>query len=52
MFIATDQEGGTVARLTEGAAVAPSAMALGAVRDESVTEQICTVAGLELAAAG
>jgi beta-N-acetylhexosaminidase len=52
LLIAVDQEGGTVARLTEGVAVAPSAMALGAVQDETTTEQVCTVSGRELAAMG
>lgn len=52
LFIGADQEGGTVARLTQGVAVPPSAMALGAVDDEAVTESICAVSGLELAATG
>ncbi|NMB02841.1 MAG: beta-N-acetylhexosaminidase [Firmicutes bacterium] len=52
LFIATDQEGGTVARLTNGVAVAPSAMALGACGSEEYTEKVCQVSGQELRATG
>lgn len=52
LFIAADQEGGTVARLTKGVAVAPSAMALGAAKSEIITEKVCETSGLELRAAG
>jgi len=52
LWIAADQEGGTVARLTRGVAVAPSAMALGAAGSEVLTERVCEVAGRELGGAG
>ena len=52
LFIAVDQEGGTVARLTKGVAVAPSAMALGATKSEAITCQVCETSGAELRAAG
>ncbi len=52
LFISADQEGGTIARLTKGVAVAPSAMALGATDSEAITEKVCQTSGLELRAAG
>ena len=52
LFIAVDQEGGTIARLTKEVVVAPSAMALGATKSESITEEVCAVSGLELRATG
>ncbi|HKM43761.1 MAG TPA: beta-N-acetylhexosaminidase, partial [Limnochordia bacterium] len=52
LIIAVDQEGGTVARLTAGVTVLPSAMALGAIDSAEITEKVCAVAGLELRATG
>jgi beta-N-acetylhexosaminidase len=52
LFIAADQEGGTIARVTKGVAVAPSAMALGATKSEILTEDVCTVSAVELRATG
>lgn len=52
LLISTDQEGGTVARLTNSETVAPSAMALGAVNNETITEKVCEIAGAELLACG
>ena len=52
LLIAIDQEGGTVARLTDGVAVAPSAMALGAIQNGTNTETVCAISGYELAATG
>lgn len=52
LLIGTDQEGGTVARLTNSETVAPSAMALGAINNESITEKVCETAGAELLATG
>lgn len=52
LLIAADQEGGTVVRLTEGVAVPPSAMALGAAGSKSITERICSLSGFDLAATG
>ncbi|MCK9525899.1 MAG: beta-N-acetylhexosaminidase [Limnochordia bacterium] len=52
LFLAVDQEGGTVARLTKGVTVLPSAMALGASASAETTEKVCEMAGLELRATG
>ena len=52
LLITIDQEGGTVARITTGVTVLPSAMALGAADSEELTEKACGVAGLELRAMG
>ncbi len=52
LFISADQEGGTIARLTKGVVVAPSAMALGATDSETMTENVCDISGLELRTVG
>ena len=52
LLIAVDQEGGTVARLTKGVTVLPSAMAFGATGSTEITEQACETAGRELLATG
>ncbi|HYY55513.1 MAG TPA: beta-N-acetylhexosaminidase [Candidatus Dormibacteraeota bacterium] len=49
--IALDQEGGNVIRVGFGT-VFPSAMAIGAVADEALTERVAAVAGSELRALG
>lgn len=51
MFIATDQEGGTVSRLATGTQM-PGNMALGATRDPQLTKQAALVMGNELKALG
>ncbi|MFU8888273.1 MAG: beta-N-acetylhexosaminidase [Trueperaceae bacterium] len=51
LVIAIDQEGGGVVRL-QGVAVAPSAMALGAVDDPALTERIGAATGRGLRAIG
>ncbi len=52
LFIATDQEGGSVARLTSGASVSPGNMALGAAGDPQWTGLAARVTGSELQACG
>ena len=52
LLISIDQEGGTVARLTTGVTVLPSAMAFGATDNVELTEKACEIAGLELRATG
>ncbi|HOK30447.1 MAG: glycoside hydrolase family 3 N-terminal domain-containing protein [Limnochordia bacterium] len=52
LFSAVDQEGGTIARLTQGLAVAPSAMALGAAGSPELTKQVCAAAACDLRAVG
>ena len=52
LFIATDQEGGWVARLKTGATVLPGNMALGATRSAELAEQAGRVTAIELAAVG
>lgn len=52
LFIATDQEGGNIARLTRDVAVAPNAMALGATASEECTEKVYAVSGSELRSCG
>ena len=48
LFIAVDQEGGSVARLTEGVSVSPGNMALGAARSLERAEEVGRVTGEEL----
>jgi beta-N-acetylhexosaminidase len=52
MFVAVDQEGGTVVRLTEHATVLPSAMALGAARDVELARRAGRALGEDLALFG
>ena len=52
LFIATDQEGGWVARLKTGATVFPGNMALGAARSTELAEQAGRISAIELAAVG
>ncbi len=52
LFIATDQEGGWVARLKTGATVLPGNMALGATRSAELAEQAGRITAIELAAVG
>lgn len=52
ILIAIDQEGGTVARLREGFAESPGAMALGAADSEALAEEVAYVLGTELKALG
>jgi len=52
LFIAIDQEGGCVARITEGVTVFPGNMALGATGSERLTRQAGTVMASELSALG
>jgi beta-N-acetylhexosaminidase len=51
-LIAIDQEGGQVSRLAGFGTTTPSAMALGAARDPSLTESMYRLIGDELAALG
>jgi beta-N-acetylhexosaminidase len=48
LFIAVDQEGGSVARLTEGVSVSPGNMALGAAGSLELAEEVGRVTGEEL----
>lgn len=48
LLIATDQEGGIVARVTEPATVFPGNMALGATRSEEYAEKMTSIMGSEL----
>ena len=52
LFIATDQEGGWVARLKTGATVLPGNMALGAAGSAELAEQAGKITAIELAAVG
>lgn len=52
ILIAIDQEGGTVARLREGYTESPGAMALGAVDDPVLTEDVSGILATELRALG
>lgn len=52
LFIATDQEGGIVARVTEPATVFPGNMALGATRSTAYAKQTAEIMGLELKSLG
>ena len=51
-LIAVDQEGGRVARIIDGVAALPSAMAFGAAGDPALTETCATLLGRDLAALG
>ncbi|KPB06158.1 glycoside hydrolase family 3 protein [Bacillus sp. CHD6a] len=48
LFISIDQEGGMVARITEGVTLSPGNMALGAGRDEEIAYRLGKVVGEEL----
>ncbi|HZG85681.1 beta-N-acetylhexosaminidase [Paenibacillus sp.] len=52
LWISIDQEGGMVARLTEGVALMPGGMALGATGDPSCAYEAAYVSGKELRALG
>ncbi|WP_322972528.1 glycoside hydrolase family 3 protein [Pseudalkalibacillus salsuginis] len=52
LMIATDQEGGVVARVTEPATVFPGNMALGATRSAEYARQSAEIMGLELKSLG
>jgi beta-N-acetylhexosaminidase len=52
LFIAVDQEGGQVARISEGVSVAPAQMAMGALGSPALAGQIGKIVGEELAALG
>ncbi len=52
LLISVDQEGGLVARITEGATVFPSAMAIGATGSAAFAEQAGAVTARELRAMG
>ncbi len=51
-FVAVDQEGGRVARVRDGAAELPSAMAFGASRDAALAERAAMLLGRDLRALG
>ncbi len=52
LFIAVDQEGGCVARITEGVTVFPGNMALGATGSEHLARRVGNVTATELSALG
>ncbi|WP_254434163.1 glycoside hydrolase family 3 protein [Halobacillus sp. Marseille-Q1614] len=52
LMIATDQEGGVVARVTEPATVFPGNMALGATRSTEYARQSSEIMGMELMSLG
>lgn len=52
LFVAIDQEGGLVARITEGVTVFPGNMALGATGDETLAEAQGRITARELRALG
>lgn len=52
LFIAADQEGGIVVRITRGATVFPGNMALGATRDPELARRAAAVMGYEMRAMG
>jgi beta-N-acetylhexosaminidase len=52
LFIAIDQEGGCVARITDGVTVFPGNMALGAIGSDDLARQVGDVTGAELASLG
>ncbi|MFG6120959.1 glycoside hydrolase family 3 protein [Thalassobacillus sp. B23F22_16] len=52
LMIATDQEGGVVARVTEPATVFPGNMALGATRSTDYARQSSEIMGMELISLG
>lgn len=51
-LIAVDQEGGRVARIRAGVTQLPAAMALGAIGDAALTQQVGTLLGRDLARLG
>jgi len=52
LFVAVDQEGGTVARLRKGFTESPGAMALGAADDPHITSQVSGILATEMRALG
>ncbi len=52
LFIAVDQEGGLVNRISEGVTLFPGNMALGATGDPSLARRVASVMGEELASLG
>jgi beta-N-acetylhexosaminidase len=52
LFIAIDQEGGCVARITEGVTVFPGSMALGAAGSDDLARRAAETTGAELATLG
>ncbi|NLB84138.1 MAG: glycoside hydrolase family 3 protein [Synergistaceae bacterium] len=52
LFIAVDQEGGLVNRISEGVTLFPGNMALGATGDPSLAGRVASVMGEELASLG
>ena len=52
IFIALDQEGGMVNRITDGVALSPGNLALGALRDREATHSVGKIIGTELAGLG
>ena len=52
MFVAVDQEGGSVVRLKQDAVVLPSAMALGAADDPALARRVGQALGRDLLAWG
>lgn len=52
LLISTDQEHGTVARVTEPATQLPGAMALGSTWDDALAHDAADIAGMELRALG
>lgn len=52
LFIAIDQEGGTVARFKKGATVLPGNMALGATRSQDLAGKTGSLTAIELSAVG
>lgn len=52
LFISIDQEGGMVARITDGVTLSPGNMALGAAGDKDAAYQLSKIVGKELRALG
>ena len=52
LFIAIDQEGGSVARFKKGATVLPGNLALGATRSKALAQKAGELTGIELATVG
>lgn len=52
LFIAIDQEGGCVARITEGVTVFPGSMALGAIGSEEPARKVAEITAAELSSLG
>lgn len=52
LFISIDQEGGMVNRITDGVALSPGNMALGALRDPEAAYSVGKIIGTELAGLG